>query len=41
VLRGLAIACAEGLRARPHRAARWIAADALRELRETPARKAN
>jgi 3-methyladenine DNA glycosylase AlkD len=28
-----AIACAEGLRNRPSRAARWIAADALRELR--------
>ena len=27
-----AIACAEGLRQRPSRAARWIAADALREL---------
>ncbi len=40
VLRGLAIACAEGLHARPHRAARWIAADALRELRAPPARKA-
>lgn len=28
-----AIACAEGLQRRPSRAARWIAADALRELR--------
>lgn len=31
-----AIACAERLRARPEKSARWIAADALRELRRGP-----
>lgn len=35
-LRAEAIACAERLRARPGRSARWIAADALRELRARP-----
>jgi len=33
-LRGAAIACAERLRARPEKSARWIASDALRELCE-------
>lgn len=35
-LRPLAIACAERIAAQPSRAARWIAADALRELRTPP-----
>jgi 3-methyladenine DNA glycosylase AlkD len=35
-LREQAIACAERLRERPSRAARWNAADALRELRRFP-----
>ncbi|WP_374566202.1 DNA alkylation repair protein [Ideonella sp.] len=36
-LRPRAIACAERIAAQPSRAARWIAADALRELRAPPA----
>jgi len=37
-LNAAAIACAERLQALPSRAARWIAADALRELRSHPVR---